>query len=73
MKLFAFISADACAQDYNQNCYGICDQQHMENIVAWNGDTDCMLAANDAMRECIKDCDATVPTETTSRPMSCSL
>ena len=63
MKLFAFISAVALAQDANQECLDVCDQQHMENLVACNGDTECMLAANDALRECIKDCDTPAPTE----------
>ena len=62
MKLFAFISAVALAQDSNP-CYDVCDQQHMENLVACNGDSDCMLAANNALRECIKECDAPAPTE----------
>merc|ERR1711911_429733 len=35
----------------------------MENLVACNGDTECMLAANDSLRECIKDCDTPAPTE----------
>ena len=49
MKLFAFISAVALAQD-NQDCYDVCDQQHMENLIACNGDADCMLEANNALR-----------------------
>ena len=60
MKLFAILAFAilALAQEEVDQCYDVCDQQHMENLVACNGDADCMLAANDALRQCIKDCDA---------------
>ena len=60
MKLFAILAfaMSASAQEEVDQCYDVCDQQHMENLVACNGDADCMLAANDALRQCIKDCDA---------------
>ena len=60
MKLFTLVAfaMSASAQEEIDQCYDVCDQQHMENLVACNGDADCMLQANDALRQCIKDCDA---------------
>ena len=65
MKLFAILAfaMSASAQEEVDQCYDVCDQQHMENLVACNGDADCMLEANNALRECIKECDAPAPTD----------
>ena len=55
MKLFVFLAASALGQQ--DVCSADCEQAHVDALLQCNHDQACINAANDAFRQCMKDCD----------------